>query len=74
MTRSSLASGLAWIALTILCWAPLFSVAKRTLPLIEASPSFAEATFFAPTSRLPGGQGDRFHLETRLQPVERPKP
>ena len=41
MTRSSLASGLAWIALTILCWAPLFSVAKRTLPYVDA---FALAT------------------------------
>jgi general secretion pathway protein L len=36
------------------------------VPLIEASPAFAEATFFAPTTRLPAGQGDRFHLETRL--------
>lgn len=44
------------------------------VPLIEASPAFAEATFFAPTARLPDGQGDRFHLEARLRPVERPKP
>ncbi|MPZ56883.1 MAG: hypothetical protein GEU91_10390 [Rhizobiales bacterium] len=44
------------------------------VPLIEKSPAFAEATFFAPTARLPGGQGDRFHLETKLMPVERPKP
>jgi len=44
------------------------------VPLIEASPAFAEATFFAPTARLPNGLGDRFHLEARLLPVERPKP
>jgi len=42
------------------------------VPLIEASPMFAEATFFAPTARLPSGQGDRFHLETKPQPFERP--
>lgn len=44
------------------------------VPLIEASPAFAEATFFAPTARLSSGQGDRFHLEARLLPVKRPKP
>lgn len=44
------------------------------VPLIEASPSFAGATFYAPTARLPDGQGDRFHLEARLRPLERPKP
>jgi general secretion pathway protein L len=43
------------------------------VPLIEASPVFSGATFFAPTARLPDGQGDRFHLETRLVPVPRPK-
>ena len=36
MTRKNLAAGLAWIALSILCWAPLFSVAKRTLPYLDA--------------------------------------
>ena len=36
MTRKNLISGLAWITLTILCWAPLFSVAKRTLPYVDA--------------------------------------
>ena len=44
------------------------------VPLIEASPTFAQATFFAPTARLPGGQGDRFHLEARLLPVGSGKP
>lgn len=35
MTRKNLAAGLAWITLSILCWAPLFSVAKRTLPYLD---------------------------------------
>ena len=39
---------------------------SRLVPLLEASPSFAEATFFAPTTRLPGSQGDRFHLDAKL--------
>ncbi len=36
MTRANLLAGLAWIGLSILCWAPLFSVAKRTLPYLDA--------------------------------------
>jgi drug/metabolite transporter (DMT)-like permease len=36
LTRSNLIQGLAWASLSILCWAPLFSVAKRTLPYIDA--------------------------------------
>ncbi len=28
--------GLLWIALTVACWTPLFSVAKRTLPYLDA--------------------------------------
>ena len=36
MTRSNLVAGLAWISLAILCWTPLFSVAKRTLPQLDA--------------------------------------
>lgn len=36
MSRSNLIQGLAWAGLSILCWAPLFSVAKRTLPYIDA--------------------------------------
>jgi general secretion pathway protein L len=44
------------------------------VPLIEESQAFAEATFFAPTTRLPAGQGDRFHLETKLMPAEKAKP
>jgi drug/metabolite transporter (DMT)-like permease len=35
LNRAHLASGLAWIALGILCWAPMFSIAKRTLPYLD---------------------------------------
>lgn len=38
------------------------------VPLIEKVPGFAEATFFAPTTRLPDNQGDRFHLDARIVP------
>lgn len=43
------------------------------VPRIEASPAFADATFFAPTTRLPGAEGDRFHLDVRLRPEAEPK-
>jgi general secretion pathway protein L len=46
---------------------------SRLVPLLEASPSFAEATFFAPTTRLPNNQGDRFHLDAKLVPPGTPK-
>ena len=46
---------------------------SRLVPLLEASPSFAEATFFAPTTRLPNNQGDRFHLDAKLLPPGAPK-
>jgi drug/metabolite transporter (DMT)-like permease len=36
MTRANLVAGLAWMGLAILCWTPLFSVAKRTLPHLDA--------------------------------------
>jgi general secretion pathway protein L len=47
---------------------------SRLVPLLEASPSFAEPTFFAPTTRLPNNQGDRFHLDARIVPPGTPKP
>jgi drug/metabolite transporter (DMT)-like permease len=36
LTRKNLIAGLAWITLSIVCWAPMFSVAKRTLPHLDA--------------------------------------
>src|SRR5260221_5008407 len=36
LTRRNLIAGLGWAGLAILCWTPLFSVAKRTLPHIDA--------------------------------------
>jgi general secretion pathway protein L len=47
---------------------------SRLVPLLEASPAFAEATFFAPTTRLPNSQGDRFHLDAKLVPPGARKP
>lgn len=41
----------------------------QLVPLVEGSPLFAEATFFAPTTRLPDGASDRFHLQARLLPA-----
>jgi drug/metabolite transporter (DMT)-like permease len=36
MQKTNLWKGLAWAGLAVLCWAPLFSVAKRTLPHLDA--------------------------------------
>lgn len=44
------------------------------VPVLQASAAFSEATFFAPTTRLPDGQGDRFHLEARLETGDEKKP
>ena len=34
--NSNVVAGVGWMTLAILCWTPLFSVAKRTLPLLDA--------------------------------------
>ena len=31
-----LARGLGWVVVTILCWVPLFPIAKRALPFVDA--------------------------------------
>jgi drug/metabolite transporter (DMT)-like permease len=36
VTRANLVAGIGWMSLAIACWTPLFSVAKRTLPVLDA--------------------------------------
>ncbi|HEX6158384.1 MAG TPA: DMT family transporter [Burkholderiales bacterium] len=36
MTRSNLVAGLAWAGIAVACWVPLMSVAKRTMPYMDA--------------------------------------
>jgi general secretion pathway protein L len=38
------------------------------VPLVEATTDFSGAGFFAPTTRLPDGRGDRFHIDARWLP------
>jgi general secretion pathway protein L len=47
--------------------------APELIRVIEQSPHFTRATFFAPTTHAPTDPGDRFHIEARIEPVNTPR-
>jgi len=47
--------------------------APSLIALIEQSGRFTQATFFAPTTRSPSDQGERFHIEAAIQSLAAPR-
>ena len=45
------------------------SDAASLIKLIEQSPHFAHATFFAPTTHSPGTPKEQFHIESHINPI-----
>jgi general secretion pathway protein L len=43
--------------------------APQLIGLIEQSPNFTRATFFAPTTSTAGESGEHFHIEAKIKPV-----
>jgi general secretion pathway protein L len=43
--------------------------AAALIALIEQSPHFISARFYAPTTRTPGDPGERFHIEAKVKPI-----
>lgn len=43
--------------------------AAALIGLIEQSPHFEHAAFYAPTTRTPGESGEHFHVEAHIKPV-----